>query len=64
MFHRADHASKAALCHLVAHLRARQFTLFDLQMTTPITRAFGAREIPRREYLARLARAVAQPGGF
>ena len=64
MFHRADHASKAALCQLVAHLRARQFTLFDIQMTTPITRSFGAREISRREYLARLAQAIAQPGGF
>ncbi len=58
MFHRADNASKLALHHLVQHLRAKGFRLFDLQMVTPITRTLGATEISRREYLARLAEAV------
>ena len=58
MFHRADNASKIALTHLVHHLRSRGFTLFDVQMVTPATRALGAIEIPREEYLRRLAMAV------
>jgi leucyl/phenylalanyl-tRNA--protein transferase len=58
MFHRASDASKVALHHLVGHLRARKFALFDIQMVTPITRQLGAVEIPREAYLERLARAV------
>jgi leucyl/phenylalanyl-tRNA---protein transferase len=58
MFHRADNASKVALCHLVEHLRARGFALFDIQMVTPATRPFGPVEIPRAEYLKRLKAAV------
>jgi len=60
MFHRVDNASKAALCHLVDHLRARGFVLFDIQMVTAATLPLGAREISRKEYLARLAAAVGQ----
>ena len=55
MFHRADNASKIALVHLIEHLRARDYALFDIQMVTPATRALGAFEIPRAEYLHRLA---------
>ena len=58
MFHRADEASKVALCHLVEHLRARGFALFDIQMVTPATEPFGPVEIPRDEYLKRLKAAV------
>jgi leucyl/phenylalanyl-tRNA--protein transferase len=58
MFHRADNASKVVLCHLVNHLRERKFALFDIQMVTPITRQLGAIEIPRTDYLQRLAAAV------
>jgi len=58
MFHRADNASKVALCHLVRHLRERRFALFDIQMVTPITRQLGAAAIPRADYLRRLAAAV------
>lgn len=58
MFHRATNASKVALCHLVEHLRARGFMLFDIQMITPATRQLGAAEIPREEYLKRLKTAV------
>lgn len=64
MFHRADNASKIALCHLVAHLRARGFVLFDIQMVTPATEPFHPREIPRREYLRRLAAALERDGRF
>lgn len=59
MFHRVSNASKAALASLVERLRERDFALFDIQMLTPITRQLGGVEIPRVEYLDRLARAVA-----
>lgn len=64
MFHRATDASKIALCHLVDHLRERGFALFDIQMMTPVTRRLGATEVPRREYLHRLKRAIALDCAF
>jgi len=64
MFHRVNHASKVALVHLIQHLRERGFVLFDIQMVTPATRPFGAVEIPRREYLRRLAAAVKKKCSF
>jgi leucyl/phenylalanyl-tRNA---protein transferase len=64
MFHRADNASKVALCHLVEHLRKRGFRLFDIQMVTSATAALGAIEIPRGIYLHRLAEAVARDRMF
>ena len=64
MFHRADNASKVALYHLVEHLKARGFTLFDIQMLTPVTRRLGGIEIRRGEYLRRLSEAVDAPVQF
>ena len=64
MFHRARDASKIALAALVERLRARGFTLLDIQWVTPHLEQFGAIEIPRRQYLKRLEAAVAQPCGF
>jgi leucyl/phenylalanyl-tRNA--protein transferase len=58
MFHRVSNASKVALVQLVEHLRARRFTLFDIQMLTPVTRQLGGVEITRDDYLQRLARAT------
>jgi leucyl/phenylalanyl-tRNA--protein transferase len=58
MFHRADNASKVVLCRLVEQLRAQGYVLFDIQMVTAATKPFGARTIPRAEYLERLGRAV------
>ena len=58
MFHRVSDASKVALVALTAHLRERRFTLFDTQMVTAHTTTMGAVEIPRAEYLTRLAAAV------
>jgi leucyl/phenylalanyl-tRNA---protein transferase len=58
MFHRVSNASKIALYHLVEHLRARQFALFDIQMLTPVTRQLGGMLVSRKEYLRRLAEAV------
>jgi leucyl/phenylalanyl-tRNA--protein transferase len=58
MFHRVSNASKVALCRLVEHLRERKFTLFDIQMLTPVTRQMGGATIPRAEYLKRLKKAL------
>jgi leucyl/phenylalanyl-tRNA--protein transferase len=58
MFHRAANASKVALAALVEHLRARGFRLLDIQWVTPHLEQFGAVEIPRAEYLQRLAEAL------
>jgi leucyl/phenylalanyl-tRNA---protein transferase len=64
MFHRASNASKIALYHLIEHLRQRQFNLFDIQMLTAITASLGAIQIPRAEYLQRLAYALQKPCSF
>ncbi len=64
MFHRVDNASKVALFYLIERLQSRQFSLFDIQMATPATQQFGAKQISRAEYLRRLAVAVAQNRSF
>ena len=61
MFHRVTDASKIALCHLMEHLRARKFELFDTQVLSPLTARLGAIEIRRRDYLERLASALRNP---
>jgi leucyl/phenylalanyl-tRNA--protein transferase len=58
MFHRETDASKIALMALVERLNARGYVLLDTQWTTPHLEQFGATEIPRREYLRRLERAL------
>ena len=58
MFYRVRDASKVALVHLVTHLRARGYRLLDIQQLSDHTARLGAVEIPRHEYLARLADAV------
>ncbi len=64
MFHRAGDASKVALVRLVSRLRAQGYALLDIQQFTPHTAQFGAIEIPRGEYLRRLAEALARPATF
>jgi leucyl/phenylalanyl-tRNA--protein transferase len=64
MFHRASNASKIALYHLIDHLRRRNFLLFDIQMLTAITSSLGAIQIPRDDYLKRLAVALRQTNSF
>ncbi len=58
MFHRVTDAGKAALVHSVERLRRCRFVLYDLQWTTENLRRYGARDVPRREYLQRLAAAL------
>ena len=64
MFYRVRDASKVALVHLVAHLSARGYRLFDLQQLNPHTESLGGTEIARRKYLSRLAKALKAPATF
>ena len=64
MFHTVTDASKAALVALVERLWVRGYSLLDIQWTTPHLKTFGAREIPRAEYLQRLAASLRQPREF
>jgi len=50
MFHRERDASKVALVHLVARLKAGGFRLLDTQFVTDHLKSFGAIEVPRRQY--------------
>ncbi|MEN6405438.1 MAG: leucyl/phenylalanyl-tRNA--protein transferase [Thermoguttaceae bacterium] len=63
-FYRVRDASKVALVHLVEHLRRQGYTLVDIQQLTPHTARFGARTIPRTEYLTRLADALQKTAAF
>ena len=64
MFHRVRDASKVALAELVARLTRRGFLLLDTQWVTPHLEQFGAVEIPRRDYLHLLKRALAKECAF
>jgi len=64
MFSRAPNASKVALVHLVARLRASGFTLLDSQFITEHLQQFGAIEVPREQYRDMLADAHKSPAEF
>jgi leucyl/phenylalanyl-tRNA---protein transferase len=64
MFHRTRDASKVALVHLVARLRAGQFKLLDTQFVTEHLKSFGALEVPRRQYHKLLEAALTGDGDF
>ena len=58
MFHYERDASKVALVHLVERLRRGGFCLLDIQFMTDHLAQFGAIEIPRATYQAKLRRAL------
>jgi leucyl/phenylalanyl-tRNA---protein transferase len=58
MFSRRTDASKVALVGLVDRLREDGASLLDVQWVTPHLASLGAVEVPRAEYLRRLATAV------
>ena len=64
MFSRARDASKIALVHLVARLKAGGFALLDAQFMTEHLRQFGAVEIPQADYVALLAGAIPRRADF
>lgn len=59
MFHTVSNASKVAFHALMEILREQKFQLLDTQFINENVRRFGAIEIPKIEYMARLRRAVA-----
>lgn len=64
MFHRARDASKIALVHLVARLRAGGYKLLDTQYVTDHLRTFGAVEVPKRRYHRMLEDAILGSADF
>lgn len=58
MFHAERDASKVALVHLAARLRAGGFKLLDTQFVTEHLAQFGAVELPRHAYKRLLREAI------
>jgi leucyl/phenylalanyl-tRNA---protein transferase len=61
MFHRETDASKVALTHLVARLRAGSFRLLDTQFLTTHLASLGAKEVSRHDYRLLLQDAMSPP---
>jgi leucyl/phenylalanyl-tRNA--protein transferase len=64
MFHRARDASKVALVHLAARLKAGRYCLLDTQFVTDHLRTFGAVEVSRPAYHKLLDAALVGEGDF
>lgn len=62
MFHRVSDASKVALVHLVARLRAGGYALLDTQFLTSHLKSLGAVEVTSAAYRGLLKQALAQEG--
>lgn len=61
MFTRVDDASKVALATLVRQLHAWNFQLIDCQQSSPHVMRFGAKEIPRKDFVRLLSQALTLP---
>lgn len=61
MFTKVDDASKSAFVTLVNLLHTMGFSFIDCQMTTAHVLRFGAREIPRKNFLLELEEALKKP---
>ena len=61
MFARASDASKIALAHLVRQLARWDYGMIDCQMRTAHLASFGAREIPRADFMRKLSELVNYP---
>lgn len=58
MFSKISDASKVAFVTLVEHLRTRSFHMIDCQVTTDHLKRFGAREIPRSDFLSQIKQSL------
>lgn len=63
MFALVSDASKIALAHLARQLARWNYGMIDCQMQTPHLASFGAREIPRADFMRRLAELVNYEAG-
>lgn len=61
MFSRRSNASKVALYYLVEHVKTLHFDLIDCQVTSDHLLSLGAREIPRRQFLAEVKQSLKSP---
>jgi len=61
MFHRVTDMSKVALVVMVRSLFAAGIVVFDVQFVTSHLGSLGAYEVPREDYLRRVAAAAAVP---
>lgn len=64
MFTFKKDASKVALVKLVEHLKKQGFWLIDSQVYTKHLTSFGAKEIPREQYLQYVQKALLNPKSF
>lgn len=64
MFHTVRDASKIALVHLIARLKAGGFTLCDTQYVTDHLRTFGAVEVSKKRYHKLLEEALIGQADF
>ncbi len=64
MFHMKDNASKVCVVKLYEILLKNKFMLFDIQMSTPLFKSFGCREITRSRYITLLQSALKSPASF
>jgi leucyl/phenylalanyl-tRNA--protein transferase len=58
MFHRVSNASKLALWYLVEQIEEWGGEWIDCQQLTPLLMSFGAREVPRAQYMELLSEAT------
>ena len=61
MFARKSNASKVAFVALAQQMKKWDFTFIDCQVTTPHLMSFGARDIPRPQFLRLLRSALEMP---
>ena len=64
MFHKVSNASKVAFVHLVKRLKEKDFDIIDCQQSTPHMARFGAREIPRKEFLDIISKSIHKKVSF
>lgn len=64
MFHTQTNASKMALIHLIARLRAGGYQLLDTQFVTAHLQSLGGIEIPRHDYERLLGQAINEKADF
>jgi leucyl/phenylalanyl-tRNA--protein transferase len=64
MFTRMNNASKYALCHLVAVMKAGGYRLLDAQFITDHLMQFGAVVIAHKDYMVQLGEALGHMGQF
>lgn len=58
MFYKETNASKFVLIQTVAYLKKKGLRWIDVQVLTPLLKTFGAKEIPRVEFMKKLKGAL------